>query len=257
MTPEMPGGYGRRRSAMTLEITDRAPLALLPFLYESADSLLEDAGKLSEAEIRAPSSLPGWSRAHVLAHLAGGSDSRVRLLVAARTGLPIPQYPGERSRAEQIARDARRPVAELLDLLRFSTTKALTAIRDHPQAAWNRPVRWLGGSEHPVHRVVSSQLQELEIHHVDLKVGYTPDDWPGWFAADLCRTVVADLAGREDIPGMRMAATDEEIRHDFGPGPLVTGRSRALLAWLIGRGDGAELTVTPAGPLPEPPPWRR
>ncbi len=242
---------------MTLETTDRAPLTLLPFLRESVDRLLEDAGRLTEAEIRAPSALPGWSRAHVIAHLAGGADSRVRLLVAARTGLPIPQYPDERCRTDQIEKDARRPVAELLDRLRLSGAEVLTAIRDHPRAAWHRPVRWLNGSDHPVHRVVSSLLQELEIHHVDLDTGYTPDDWPGWFAADECRKVIADFAEEKDMPGMQITVTDEEIRHDFGPGPLVAGQSRALLAWLIGRGDGAELTVTPAGPLPEIPPWRR
>ncbi|MEV8635466.1 maleylpyruvate isomerase family mycothiol-dependent enzyme [Streptosporangium sp. NPDC051023] len=242
---------------MTLEISDRAPLELLPFLRESADRLLEDAGRLREAEFRAPSRLPGWSRAHVIAHLAGSAEARFRLLVAARTGLPIPRYPDEQYRAEQADKAAGDPAADLLNRLRSSTAEVLTAIHDHPRAAWHRPVRWLDGSEHHVHEVVSSMLQELEIHHVDLDTGYTPDDWPGWFAADECRRVVADLAKRDDIPGMRIRATDEEIHHDFGPGPLVTGRSRALLAWLTGRSDGAGLTVTPAGPLPEPPPWRR
>ncbi|MER7134049.1 maleylpyruvate isomerase family mycothiol-dependent enzyme [Streptosporangium saharense] len=254
MTPEVPGG---KRGTMTLEITDGVPLTLLPYLRESAERLLEDAAGLPEAELRAPSRLPGWSRAHLVAHVTAGAESRFRLLVAARTGLPIPRYPGERDRAEQIERDARGPAGDLLERLRASFAKVLTAIRDHPRAAWGRPVRWSDESGRPVHETVSSLLQELEIHHVDLGTAYTPGDWPDWFATDECRRVVADLAARSDVPGMRIATTDGEIGYDFGPGPLVTGESRALLAWLIGRSDGAGLTVAPAGPLPTPPPWRR
>jgi maleylpyruvate isomerase len=32
--------------------------------------------------------------------------------------------------------------------------------------------------------------------------------------------------------------------------PVVGGPTRALAAWLSGRGDGTELTVAPDGPLP-------
>ena len=36
----------------------------------------------------------------------------------------------------------------------------------------------------------------------------------------------------------------------------VSGPPAALLAWLIGRGDGAGLRVTGAGAVPVLPPWR-
>ncbi|WP_063794604.1 maleylpyruvate isomerase family mycothiol-dependent enzyme [Microbispora sp. ATCC PTA-5024] len=238
--------------------TETAGVALLGPLTESVRRLLSTAGALNETAVRRPSLLPGWTRAHVLAHIAGAAESRVRLLAGARTGLPIPQYAGEDERTGQIERDAALPAPALADRLRTATGAALTAIRDHPPGAWGREVTWLGGSRGPAHRVPPSLLCELEIHHVDLDAGYTPGDWPGWYAAWECRRVARDFAGRDPAgrPGARVAATDDDLSFTFREGPLVTGTCRALLAWLTGRSPGTGLTVAPAGPLPEVPRWR-
>src|ERR1700722_12377718 len=48
--------------------------------------LLDDARTLSEADLRAASLLPGWTRAHVLAHVARGADAMRNLLIGARSG---------------------------------------------------------------------------------------------------------------------------------------------------------------------------
>jgi MDMPI C-terminal domain len=40
-----------------------------------------------------------------------------------------------------------------------------------------------------------------------------------------------------------------------GEAAQVSGPPRALLAWLIGRGDGTGLDADPAGPAPVLPPW--
>ena len=37
--------------------------------------------------------------------------------------------------------------------------------------------------------------------------------------------------------------------------PTIGGPTRAITAWLAGRADGADLTVSPDGELPTPPPW--
>ena len=46
--------------------------------------LLDAARVLPESELRAPSLLPGWSRAHVLAHVARNADAMRSLLTGAR-----------------------------------------------------------------------------------------------------------------------------------------------------------------------------
>ena len=61
-----------------LETTGRDAKGLLPFLIGTTGRLLATAETIGDEAIRAPSLLPGWSRAHVLAHIAGSTDSRVR-----------------------------------------------------------------------------------------------------------------------------------------------------------------------------------
>ena len=38
--------------------------------------------------------------------------------------------------------------------------------------------------------------------------------------------------------------------------PVVGGPTKSLAAWLSGRGDGADLTVSPDGELPTPARWK-
>ncbi|MFD0327451.1 maleylpyruvate isomerase N-terminal domain-containing protein [Streptacidiphilus monticola] len=58
--------------------------------------------RLTDSEVREPSLLPEWTRAHVLTHIARAADSRTRLLTAARTGAQLPQYLSEEERSRQI-----------------------------------------------------------------------------------------------------------------------------------------------------------
>src|ERR1700761_7205314 len=72
--------------------------------------LLDDARTLDEDDLRAPSRLPGWTRAHVLAHLTLGADAMRNLLVGARLG---EDRPADASAAATEAAAA-RPKAALL-----------------------------------------------------------------------------------------------------------------------------------------------
>src|SRR3569833_847956 len=57
-------------------------------------------GRLVDEDLARPSLLPGWDRAHVLAHVANNADALINLLTWARTGVETPMY------ASQEARDA-------------------------------------------------------------------------------------------------------------------------------------------------------
>nr|WP_254126579.1 maleylpyruvate isomerase N-terminal domain-containing protein [Amycolatopsis sp. CA-230715] len=43
-------------------------------MHRAAERLPRSVRRLGDADVRAPSALPGWSRAHVLAHLARHAD---------------------------------------------------------------------------------------------------------------------------------------------------------------------------------------
>ena len=66
------------------------------------------------AVARAPSLLPGWSRGHVITHLARNADGLGRLLDWGATGVPQAQYPSQDARDADIESGAGRPAAALL-----------------------------------------------------------------------------------------------------------------------------------------------
>ncbi|MEU0744154.1 maleylpyruvate isomerase family mycothiol-dependent enzyme [Streptomyces sp. NPDC006134] len=235
-----------------------SPASFLPLLRTSAGRLLATAAKLSDEDVRAPSLLPGWSRAHVLTHLARSADSRHRLLVSARSDADLPQYADEGRRAQEIEEGAGRSAAVLLDDLDSSLHRFLTAVGEHPDGAWEVPVRWLGGGLRPARGAVGSMLREVEVHHTDLATGHGPADWPAFFVARELETTVRKLCEDPDAPPMALCADEDRVLRVVGdgPGPRVTGPAAELLGWLTGRTDGRALTVRPSGPLPTPPPWR-
>ena len=77
--------------------------------------LLGTARIIDDADLQAPSLLPGWSRGHVLAHLARGADALRNLMIGVRTGQPRPAYASPEARAADIEQSATQPRAALID----------------------------------------------------------------------------------------------------------------------------------------------
>jgi maleylpyruvate isomerase len=61
-------------------------------LAAATGRLLATATALGDAQAREPSLLPGWTRGHVLSHIARNADGMVNLLNWARTGTETPMY---------------------------------------------------------------------------------------------------------------------------------------------------------------------
>jgi maleylpyruvate isomerase len=211
---------------------------------------------LSEAAVRAPSLLPGWSRGHVLTHLARNADGGRHLLVWARTGVETPEYPSTAAREEQIEAGAGRGAEALVADLRESAGRFAVEYRRMTTEAWSRTVRWTAGQERPAARAADSRLTEVLVHHVDLDAGYTPARWPADFVEAMLGRVVASFGARVGAPAMRLRATDTETSYAIGPdgpAPVIEGPGSTLLAWLMGRAPGTDLSVRDGAALPEPP----
>src|SRR5712691_7516627 len=123
-----------------------------------------------------PSPLPGWSRGHVLTHIARNADGLRNLLIWARTGIPTPQYPSTQARDEAIDAGSGRPAGELTADLRASAEAFLAEAESLTASAWQVSVRGMRGPEHPAWVTLWRRLSEVEIHHVDLDAGYRPED---------------------------------------------------------------------------------
>jgi maleylpyruvate isomerase len=231
---------------------------LLQLRSATADLLGAIAG-LSDADVRAPSPLPGWTRGHVLTHLARNAEGGTRLLQWARTGVPGYEYESLAARAAAIEQGAGRPAAALAADVRGSADRFSAAAEGMPAQAWQRTVRWTTGHEAEAALIVPMRLGEVFIHHVDLGIGYQPRDWSAAFAGDYLDRAVTALRGHAEWPtAVRMVATDTGRVHEAGDmtpaSPVIAGPEYALLAWLLGRSDGSDLSRDGNGPLPEVPP---
>lgn len=232
------------------------PAVILGHITAATELLLTSAGSLGDADMRAPSLLPGWSRGHVLTHVARNADGGTRLLTWARTGVETYEYPSMAARAAEIQAGAGRAAAELVADVRESAGRFAAAYRAMPAEAWKHVVRWTGGQEHPAERAADSRLCEVLVHHVDLRAGFTPDGWPPYFATDMLGRVVRSFANRAAAPALRLYATDTGASYQVAAGdgtPEIRGSQIALLAWLMGRSTGHGLTIDGGAPLPDLP----
>ncbi|MFI9200928.1 maleylpyruvate isomerase family mycothiol-dependent enzyme [Streptomyces sp. NPDC053048] len=211
---------------------------------EATDRLLRAAGELDNAAVSAPSRLPGWSRGHVLAHLARNADALVNVLEGR------PMYASGEVRDADIERDAPRPLdVHLADLRESAAGFERTAAAP---ADWNRTVTLRNGVTDSASRVPFRRLIELELHHVDLGVGYELEDLPDEFTGREIDFLTDRFSGNPAVPAITVTASDGRRWHtgrSDGTPLTVTGPAADLLGWLAGRRDGAKLD-TGGAPLP-------
>ncbi|MEU1467836.1 maleylpyruvate isomerase family mycothiol-dependent enzyme [Streptomyces sp. NPDC005761] len=221
----------------------------LAALREATDRLLSATAKLDDAALAEPSRLPGWSRGHVVAHLSRNADALVNVL----RGRPM--YADSETRDRDIERDAPRPQAEQLADLATSAAAFMDAAA--APADRSRVVTLRNGVTDSASRIPFRRRAEVELHHVDLGVGYELEDLPDEFTA----REIDFLAERF---GQHPAVVSTDLADGTGRtwttgggaegGPVaVRGTASDLLGWLSGRRDGSALTVE-GGALPALPP---
>ena len=175
--------------------------------------LVADVANMSENNAREPSRLPNWSRAHLITHLARNADSFSWLVDGARLGERRQQYPEVGMRDRDIAAGSTRSKSELYEDLAL----ALEGL----EVAWSKlgDDQWTivqdgSSGELEMSEIVFRRLREVEIHHVDLDVGYSASDWPALYVEGELRRQLERLPGRAE--------------------------HTSLVAWLVGRSDVPE-----------------
>jgi len=228
---------------------------------EPATSRLVDAVmRLDDATCRRPSQLPGWSRAHVISHLARNADGLVNLLTWARTGVEHPMYASHADREADIEEGAIRPHRLLTEDLIAASQRFAHAAETLADAAWTTGVANLRGATFLAAEVPWMRVREVWLHLIDLDAGYDVGDVPAELVELLLDDAVRQLGGRAEVPPLEIEADLPDDRQrswqvnasglDTMAAP-IRGNGRELLGWLTGRDSGAGLH----GPLPQLPPW--
>lgn len=186
--------------------------------------MLDEALADGRIDVTAPSRLPDWTVGHVLTHLARNADSIVRVLEGSARGETVERYVGGRAgRAAGIEAGASRPAAAQVDDVRSTIWRL--------EQTWSGDVNWdgrsleVGGRDMAIRQLPHQRRREVEVHRVDLGLGYEPVDWP----AEYVRLELRELE-------MRWAA-----RRPMGltglPAEALAVPPHVRLAWLLGRQD--------------------
>jgi maleylpyruvate isomerase len=220
----------------------------LASVQDATERLLSALTELDNAGVTDQSRLPGWTRGHVLAHLARNADALVNVLEGR------PMYVSAEAREADIERDAARPLDVQIADVRESAARFRKA--SAVPADWSRTVALRGGITDSASRLPFRRWAEVELHHVDLGIGYELEDLPQEFTERETAFLADRFTGHPDVPPTRLTDGTRAWRtgrEEDGAGVEVTGAPADLLGWLAGRRDGSALTVA-GGALPALPP---
>lgn len=154
---------------------------MLALIDETTEALIATAEPLTDADLAAASLLPGWTRGHVVTHIARNADALRNLLIWARTGVETPAYVSAEAREADIQAGASRPAPEQFSDLLRSAAAFRAEVDAMPEQAWQATLG-VFGTAIPATEVLTRRLTEVVLHHTDLDRGYTQASWPPAFA---------------------------------------------------------------------------
>jgi maleylpyruvate isomerase len=253
--PHLRGCDGRDAAAI-MRVMDSSLQVPVARVREAQDRLARTVVAMDSESYGAPSLLPGWTRGHVVAHLALNAEGLARAVTGVQTGTPETMYDSQEARDRDIEVLADEPPVILRERLAASSDLLVNALDDLDEADWSEHFdRTPGGQGIAVRAVPLMRLREVEIHHVDLDAGYTVEQWD----PDFSRALIGSMAKRGVAEPLRVVATDLDEAWDLGAvqdgrSVVVSGTAAALGWWLTGRGAGTDLECQ-GGPLPRIGPW--
>ncbi len=231
--------------------------AAIDALHDATRRLVRSVDSLDDEGWRAPSLLPDWSRAHLVAHLVLNAEGLAGALEGLRAGEPAPMYVSPEARDHDIEELSVVEVHPVRDRLLASTSRFADAVAAMDEQHWGQRIKRVpGGITFAAAAVPAMRWREVEIHHADLMVGYSHRDWPTNFTEAALTSMTARL---EDLsPGFHLVLTDLEASREIssvGPdAPVVRGTAADAAWWLSGRGDGTGMS-SERGDLPQIGAW--
>lgn len=156
---------------------------LTPMFLRAVDSL-------SDASFAEPTSLPGWTRAHVIAHVHSNAEALRRLVRWARTGDESRMYASPAQRSEEIESGARLEPGKLRALVHESAAALDDDLAQLTTAERENTVVTAQGRSIAAAEIPWLRCREVGVHVVDLDAGVTFADLPDEFLAVLVQDVI-------------------------------------------------------------------
>ncbi|MFJ5108055.1 MULTISPECIES: maleylpyruvate isomerase family mycothiol-dependent enzyme [unclassified Glutamicibacter] len=221
-----------------------APAELIAQVTTALDELSVQVREVPDTQYSKPSSLPGWSTAQLIAHLASFAKAAVRQFENAGAQRPPLMYDGgAEGRIEAINMTAlMRP--ESLRALAADALAQLRATLPGAEATWEQPVGYRPGAK--AADLMYATWREMLIHATDLDEFLRPSaSWPPAFSAHLFRALEARVP-----EGTRLVLQPHGkppiVLGDGAKSWVLSGTDFDLAAWMAGRPAAGPVQVTAA-----------
>lgn len=219
--------------------------------------LVETAvGRCTDAELAEDTVLAGWTRKHLVAHVAANADALRNLVHWARTGEVRPMYNSNDQRANDIESGSHREAAELRVWVHEAAVALAADVASLTDEQWTHEVVTAQGRTVPASEIPWMRSREVMVHATDIGAGVTFADLPQDFLLALAVDIVAKRSAALDGPAVDVVATDVDRRWSVagaGAAVEVRGPLAQVVAYLAGRpydqlGSGS-------APIPALPRW--
>lgn len=221
-------------------------------MERETDMLMATVMSLTQDELRAPSKAQGWTRAHVVAHLAHGADAMGNLITWATTGTKTPAYASKEARDADIEKSAQLPADELKALLNDANARFLESVAKLKDGVQVETVTMTSGEVNPL-SIPARRTTEVVIHHDDLDTTWEWHEADPEAILDAIEVSVGRLQNNPDSPGMTITAGEGE-EWVVGDGSFkITGYYDELLPFVAR--EQVEEGLEFEGELPKLPAW--
>lgn len=222
-------------------------------MQRESGMVMATVASLADDEIIKPSKCEGWTRAHVITHLARGADAMRNLATWAVTGVETPAYESREQRDADIEVGAKRSAIELVADLERANARLLDAFQALKEGVRVDTLPTLFSGEINAFSLPARRTTELIVHHDDLDTTWEWHEADTDSILDAIEVCVRRLQVNPDSPGLRIIAGEGD-EWTVGDGSYrIEGYYDELLPFLARQ--QVEEGLQYKGELPKLPPW--
>ena len=182
----------------------------------SHERLLSGLAPLMDHDFRGPSLLPRFSRGHLVTHLANKARAHVWVFGGPAVRQVRRLHPAGHDAEAAADAGAGRSAIELRAELASSFDLLETAWLGLDANAWNELGEMTAGPR-TMSEIIAHHLRNVEVHHVDLDIGYVASDWPAEFVEGELGRRLSTLPERADSAELLLWLLDRSPAPDLEP----------------------------------------
>ncbi|MFC7492459.1 MULTISPECIES: maleylpyruvate isomerase N-terminal domain-containing protein [unclassified Knoellia] len=204
---------------------------LLAAIDDHTARLVADAR--SADDLAAPSLCEGWTRDHVLNHVARNAEALCRLVAAAVDGTGETMYASPEARDGDIDAGVGRGAEVVVDDVEATAAPLATALRrltpEHRDLVLERTP---GGPTFKGGMLLFMRLREVVYHHVDLDTQFGFHDLAGDLQVLFIENELKRQQGAPDCPSLTLRSDEGDVWSIGDGGADIVGSRAGILRWL-------------------------